>query len=258
MRARIGVTCGTGGMPVAEGTLPSYYVGLGYPRSVAEAGGTPVLLPAVDGFEEQAAAEYATSIDGLLLAGGTDIHPAAYGGSFDPGVTHDPAPARDRLELALVREARRRDLPILGICRGFQILNIAYGGTLDQHRPHRDLPAAPVPGLRVQVTPVTVTDGSTLAQVLGCRQLDVYCLHHQAVQRLGDGLRVAATAGDGTVEALEDPAASFTVGVLWHPEQMTDTASALLPYQALVGAAGRHAGPASAAAGNPAVTRVAR
>lgn len=244
-------------MPVAEGILPSHYVGLGYPRSAAEAGGIPVLLPAVDGFEERSAADYAAGIDGLLLAGGTDIHPGAYGGSYRAELTHDPDPARDRLELALVREARRRDLPVLGICRGFQVLNVAYGGTLDQHRPHRDLPAAPVQGLRVQVTPVTVAEGSNLARVLGYRQLDVYCLHHQAVDRVGDGLQVAARASDGMVEALEDPSASFTVGLLWHPEQMADSAGALRPYRALVAAAGRRA-IAAAATGSEAVTGAAR
>jgi putative glutamine amidotransferase len=233
VRPRIGITCGTAEVPVAEGALPSHYVGLGYARSVAEAGGIPVLLPAVAGYEGQLAVEYLSQIDGLLLAGGTDIHPDVYGQPLDPRHTHAPDQHRDRFELALVRHARAQDLPILGVCRGFQLLNVACGGTLDQHRPHEHHALAPVPGLRVQVTPVAVESGTTLAQVLGVDQLDVYCLHHQAIGRLAAGLRVAAYAGDGLIEAIEDPQARFTLGVLWHPEQMAE-AGALLPYTALV------------------------
>jgi gamma-glutamyl-gamma-aminobutyrate hydrolase PuuD len=224
-------------MPVAEGVLPSHYVGLGYAQSVAEAGGIPVLLPAVADYEERFAVEYLKQVDGLLLAGGTDIHPEAYGKTHDPQHTHAPDRHRDRFELALVRRARTRDLPILGICRGFQLLNVAYGGTLDQHRPHEHLALAPVPGLRVQVTPVVVEAGTTLAQVLRVAELNVYCLHHQAIQQLGAGLQVTARARDGLIEAVEDPRARFTLGVLWHPEQMGDAAGALLPYIALIEAA---------------------
>jgi len=236
-RPVIGVTSGAAGVPVAAGSLPAHYVGLGYTRSVAQAGGLPLVLPAVEGHEEELAGEVIGLLDGLVLAGGTDIHPETYGDVYDPGRTEKPDRARDRFELALVGHARERDLPVLGICRGFQILNVAYGGNLDQHRPHTDAARADVPGLEVDVTPVSVEARSRTRGVLGVDSLDVYCIHHQAVDRIGDGLVVSARARDGIVEALEDPSAGFMLGVLWHPEQMASGPASQAVYEALVQAA---------------------
>lgn len=236
-RPVIGITCGSGGMPVAEGTLPSHYVGLGYTNSVSDAGGLPVILPAVDGLEERDAAEAISLLDGLLLAGGTDIHPECYGVEIDSERTKTPDPARDRFEIALVRQAREHRIPILGICRGFQMLNVAYGGTLDQHRPHLDAELVDHDTLRIQATHLSVEQGSLLAHALGTNQLQVYCLHHQAIDRVGKGLRVTSAAADGLIEGLEDPASGFVLGVLWHPEQMAGFADAQRVYEALVTAA---------------------
>lgn len=234
MRPRIGITSGTGSMPVPEGTLPSHYIGRGYTRSVDEVGGLPIVLPAVEGREEADAAEMIELLDGLLLAGGTDIDPTTYGHEPDPRWTQKPDRARDRFEAALVREARKRDLPILGVCRGFQMLNVAYGGTLAQHRPHESSALADVPELRVEKTRIAMEAGTRTAAIYEVDALDVFCIHHQAIEDVGEGLRVTARASDGLIEGLEDPEARFVVGVLWHPEQMGHASDALRVYEALV------------------------
>ena len=237
MKPRIGITSGATGVTVAEGVLPSHYVGQGYTRSVLAAGGIPIILAAVAGYEDQMAENVIDLLDGLVLAGGTDIHPAMYGADIDSRWTHEPDAARDNFEKALLVRARQRQLPVLGICRGFQMMNVVYGGSLDQHRPHESGDLAPIEGLRVQKTRVIVEDGTQTSKMLGESSLEVYCLHHQAVDVVGTGLRVSARATDGTIEAIEDPETDFTVGLLWHPEQMVDRDSALLPYEALVRAA---------------------
>jgi putative glutamine amidotransferase len=173
-------------------------------------------------------------LDGLLLAGGTDIHPECYGEELDPEWTKHPDRARDRFEIALVRLARERGIPILGICRGLQILNVAYGGTLDQHRPHEGSELVDHEMLRIEATDLTVEAGSLLARALGTERLQVYCLHHQAIDRVGDGLRVTSSAGDGSIEGLEDPSGRFVLGVLWHPEQMAGSTDAQRVYDAFV------------------------
>jgi len=237
MRPRIGITSGVTGVPVAEGVLPSHYVGQGYTRSILAAGGLPLVLPAVTGYEDQMADEVIDLLDGLVLAGGTDIHPSMYGVQIDSQWTHDPDPTRDNFEKALLLRARERQLPVLGICRGFQMMNVVYGGTLDQHRPHESDDLAPIEGLRVQRTQVNVEEGTQTFRMLGRSSLEVYCLHHQAIDEVAAGLRVSGHATDGLIEAIEDPAVDFAVGLLWHPEQMVDLESAMLPYQALVRAA---------------------
>jgi putative glutamine amidotransferase len=236
-RPRIGVTCGSAGVPVAEGTLPSHYVGLGYALAVDAAGGLPVILPAVDGHEEEDAVEALGFLDGILLAGGTDIAPERYHQEPVAGTAQKPDPSRDAFELRLVREARTRDVPVLGICRGVQLLNIAYGGTLDQHRPHRTESLASVPGLRAQVTDVDVEGDTRMRAALARDSFQVVCLHHQAIDSVGGDLRVTARAKDGLIEGLEDPTARFVMGVLWHPEQMLDREGSLGVYRALVDAA---------------------
>jgi putative glutamine amidotransferase len=222
---------------VAEGVLPSHYVGLGYTRALRDAGAIPIVLPAIQGSEEEDAADVVRLLDGLLLAGGTDIHPETYGASMDPERTQKPDRARDRFEIALVHHAKKRDLPIFGICRGFQILNVAYGGTLDQHRPHEVSKRVTLDSLRVEAIDLSVNAGSLLTAALGTDRLQVYCLHHQAVDRIGNGLQVTSSASDGLIEGLEDPKAPFILGVLWHPEQMTDSIDAQHIYEAFVKAA---------------------
>ena len=220
--------------------LPHLYV-----ASVHRAGGVPVLLPPLpDG-----AAEALAGVDGLLVAGGADVEAERYGAVPRDG---DDAPRRDRdaWELALLDEALRQGVPVLGICRGAQVLNVAAGGTLHQHLPdvvgsdvHRPAPAQHG-RVRVAVEP-----GSALADVVG-PAADVPCYHHQAVDRLGRGLRATARAEDGTVEAVELPGDAFVLGVQWHPE--LDVHDDRL-FAALVQAAvRRRAGPAHVRDGTPA------
>jgi putative glutamine amidotransferase len=236
-RPRILVTGGTANVPIAEGLLPSHYVGQGYVRAVAEGGGVPLVVANVDGFEVELAAELIELADGLLLTGGTDLDPATYGRPFDEDQTHHPDPPRDRIEMALISEARNRRLPILGICRGCQILNVAYGGTLDQHRPHECPTKIEHPDLRIEMTEVSLTSESLVARSVGSEQIEVYCLHHQAIDDVGPGLRVTGAAADGLIESLEDPSEEFVLGVLWHPEQMLERDHARAIYDAFLSAA---------------------
>jgi len=176
--------------------------------------------------DDAAADELLGRFDGLLLLGGGDLDPATYGQA--PAATvYGVDAARDAAETALARAARRRGLPCLAICRGHQVVNVAAGGTLHQH-----ITAAPGlgdhgrPGTRggAALQSVAVTPGTRLAAALGTTSVVGSCHHHQAVDRVGDGLVVGARAADGVVEALEpaDPAAPWLVSVQWHPE---DTAA---------------------------------
>jgi len=181
----------------------------GYPRSVTAAGGLPVVIPPVDG-----STELLDLLDGVVFTGGSDLNPSLYGQEPHPASAgfHD---GRDRAELALIREAIRRDMPVLGICRGMQLLNVALGGDLVQHL-GSDTHKGP-PGTYT-FHDVDVTAGTRLADVLGAGTRTHSC-HHQAPDRLGEGLRPSAVADDGTVEGIELPAARFAIGVLWHPEE---------------------------------------
>ncbi|MFJ8434979.1 gamma-glutamyl-gamma-aminobutyrate hydrolase family protein [Kitasatospora sp. NPDC094019] len=184
-----------------------------YVDAVVGAGGTAVLLPPQPGGAEH----LLDALDGLVLAGGPDLDPAGYGAPADPR-TGPPHPARDDWESTLLRAALARDLPLLGVCRGMQLLNVELGGTLLQHLPdgsHQKVPA------RFVRHRIVTADGSRLAALLG-PDADVPCYHHQAVDRLGTGLRPTAHAADGTVEALELDGRRFALGVQWHPETDPD------------------------------------
>ncbi|MEU6234101.1 gamma-glutamyl-gamma-aminobutyrate hydrolase family protein [Kitasatospora sp. NPDC047058] len=184
-----------------------------YVDAVSRAGGTPVLLPPQPG----GAGRLLDVLDGLVLAGGPDIDPARYGAAADPR-TGPPHPARDDWELTLLRGALDRDLPLLGVCRGMQLLNVALGGTLVQHLPDRSHQIVPAGFVRHRVD---VAGGSRAGAVLG-PSAEVSCYHHQAVDRLGDGLHATAHSADGTVEALELPGRRFALAVQWHPETDPD------------------------------------
>jgi gamma-glutamyl-gamma-aminobutyrate hydrolase PuuD len=185
-----------------------------YVRAVERAGGRAVLVPPDDdGIEE-----VLDALDGLIFSGGNDMTPEEYGAQADPA-TNGTNPARDRGELGLLTAALERDLPVLAICRGVEVLNVVRGGDLVQHLPdvvgHEEHRA--VPGEFSDHT-VRVDPSSRIGDVRGV----VKSHHHQGVGRIGDGLREVAWADDGTVEALEDPEKPFVVGVLWHPEAGED------------------------------------
>lgn len=218
--------------------VPAVYLQYQYVELVSRAGGLPVLLPPPSGAPEPAAAaEVLDRVDALVVAGGRDVDARRYGAA--PHATADPpALDRDEWELALTHEALERGTPLLGICRGAQVLAVALGGTLVQHVP--DLPGAGAhrlgPGEFAGHTVRTVA-GSRLASVLG-PTAPVHCYHHQAVDEVPPRLRATAHAEDGVVEGVELDGDAFVVGVQWHPEQTLDDLRLMRALVAAVAAAG--------------------
>jgi putative glutamine amidotransferase len=199
--------------------VPAAVIPLAYVKSVEAAGGRVLLVPpSVDGIEETLAA-----LDGVLFSGGSDIDPSEYGHEAHPE-TAGIRPERDRGELALLRAALDRDMPVLAVCRGSQVLNVARGGDLVQHLPEvvGDETHKHTPGVFADHD-VDVHEGTRLGELLGERA-PVKSHHHQGFGRIGEGLREAARADDGTIEAVEDPSKRFALGVLWHPEEGEDGA----------------------------------
>jgi putative glutamine amidotransferase len=210
--------------------LEAALVPVEYVRAVEQAGGRPLLVPP----SEQGVEETLDVVDGLIFSGGSDLDPDLYGQESHPatvGVRAD----RDRAELTLLSAALERDLPVLAICRGSQVLNIARGGDLVQHLPDvvGDEKHKHTPGTFADHD-VTLEHGTRLEKLLGDRA-PVKSHHHQGFGRIGDGLRVAAHAEDGTIEAVEAPDRRFALGVLWHPEAGED----LKLFEALVEEASR-------------------
>ena len=188
-----------------------------YVRAVERAGGRPVLVPP----SSEGIAETLDSVDGLVFSGGSDLDPETYDQESHPE-TRDVVPERDRGELVLLEAALERDMPVLAICRGSQILNVARGGDLVQHLPEvvGDEKHKHTPG-EFADHDVAFEPDTRLATILGDRA-PVKSHHHQGFGRLGEGLREAARADDGTLEAVEDPSKRFALGVLWHPEAGED------------------------------------
>jgi len=191
-----------------------------YPAAVQAAGGLAVILPP-DPVATAHPDLVLDRIDALLLAGGSDIDPATYGADPGPETTGYRA-ERDEFELALLRRALDRDMPALGICRGMQMLNVACGGTIDQHVPDRlggDILHREVPGTYSEHG-VEIIAGTLAARAVGGEQARVKSHHHQAVERLGEGLEISGySATDRIVEAIELPGRRYALGVLWHPEE---------------------------------------
>jgi putative glutamine amidotransferase len=207
-------------------------LGLTYMRAVELAGGVPVVLPPL---EPGAMATLLTRLDGVCLSGGPDLDPAGYGARAHEALG-PTEPALDRFELELACAADALGMPLLGICRGAQALNIARGGTLHQHIDgHRQTALATLPTHSVRIAP-----SSRAAQVLGGHAAEVNSFHHQAVDTLGDGLVATAWAADGTIEGLEDPSHPFLLGVQWHAETLVHDLAQLALFTALVEAAGGH------------------
>ncbi|OII65001.1 gamma-glutamyl-gamma-aminobutyrate hydrolase [Streptomyces sp. CC53] len=198
--------------------LPAAVLPAAYVRAVQDAGARAVLLPPDD---PAAAAGVVARLDGLVLAGGEDLDPALYGAERHP-CTDAAVPVRDRWELGVLAAALARAVPVLGVCRGMQLMNVHAGGTLLQHLPdrvgHED--HNPVIGMFGRHR-VTTVPGTRVGGLLP-GALEVATHHHQAVDRLGAGLVTAARADDGTVEALEYADGRFALGVQWHPEMDRD------------------------------------
>jgi len=213
-RPLIGIT--TYVEPAAWGhwQLAAALVPYDYVRAVELAGGRAVLVPP----DEEGVDELLDALDGLIFSGGNDLAPDSYGAEAHPATT-GTNPARDRGELALLAAALERDLPVLAVCRGVEVLNVARGGDLVQHLPdavgHEGHRA--VAGEFSEHT-VRVDPSSRIGGVPG----EVKSHHHQGLGRIGEGLREVAWADDGVVEAVEDPTKPFLVGVLWHPEAGED------------------------------------
>ena len=204
---------------------PQAYVDL-----LSAAGCLPVLLPLLPGVEEVIA-----RLDGLLLPGGADVDPARYGAAAHPRTT-GVSPAVDAAELALLERALSTGLPFFGICRGLQVLNVLRGGTLHQYLPDiiGDTAHQPQPGsFGAQL--LDLQPGSHLARIFGSKTAEVSCYHHQAIDRLGEGLVVTARAQDGIIEAVEAVDYPFAVAVQWHADQIADER----PFLAFAEAAGQ-------------------
>jgi putative glutamine amidotransferase len=237
--------------PLPEGEPRGHEMALGLPYlyGVEAAGGLPLVMPPLT---EAAIESLLDRLDGVLLSGGPDLDPETYGA--EPHAELGPTePDLDRFELAVARSADAREMPILAICRGAQALNIVRGGALHQHLPdlseeiaHRQDAPGDKPSHEVTLVP-----GTRLASLLlggetdGGGALDgrisVNSFHHQAIERLGEDLVVSARAPDGTIEAIEDPARPFLVGVQWHAETLTDRPYESALFRGFVDACSREA-----------------
>jgi putative glutamine amidotransferase len=215
-----------------------------YRQAVLHAGGLVRILQASPGVTEAL-----TGIDGLLLTGGEDVDPGRYGETPHQTVV-DAEPERDEFEIALVHAARARQLPVLAICRGVQILNVAHGGTLIQDIPSQvagaldHLLAVPVHEPYALAHEIWLEENAMLARLMserwsGADACEVNSRHHQAVKRLATGFKVVATAPDGVIEAIEDPAATFCLGVQWHPENFWRTGEFRPLFEGFLEASGR-------------------
>jgi len=222
--------------PGGYSKLPWYALRENYCGAVARAGGLAILLP----HEPEQARAYLDLIDGLVVTGGAfDVDPALFG----DGERHPTVTTKDRrtaFELAIARLALEADKPVLGICGGQQLLNVALGGTLIQHIPDE------VPGALAHEQPnprtepghmVRVAEGTLLRRIAGVVEIAVNSAHHQAVKAPAPGMVVDATAPDGVIEGIEDPRRRFCIGVQWHPEYALSEADTRL-FAAFVGAAG--------------------
>src|SRR5919108_784603 len=234
MKPVIGVTTYLTEARFGDWELETALVPASYVKAIEGAGGRPVLVPP----SEDAVEETLDALDGLVFSGGSDLDPETYGQDPHPE-TKEVHPERDRAELALLEAALARDIPVLAVCRGSQVLNVSLGGDLVQHLPELvgDEKHKHTPGSFADHD-VTLEHGTRLSALLGERA-PVKSHHHQGFGRLGSGLHEAAHAEDGTIEAVEDPSKRFALRVLLHPEAGEDRR----PFSGVVeGARGYRAG----------------
>lgn len=226
MRPRIGISCRI--QDLGKNAQRMMGVKVPYLESILEAGGLPVFIPLTD--DKSVLREIFDSLDGLLIPGGEDVHPRFYGELPHPklGTTSE---LRDSVEIQLIRWAYETNLPVLGVCRGIQIINVALGGTLYQDlsaQKHDELGHS-VPDSasmwEAGAHDMSIREDSKLARVLGTKSIEVNSVHHQAVKDLAPGLISTAEAGDGTVEALEAPGKNFFLALQCHPEMLWQKAT---------------------------------
>jgi putative glutamine amidotransferase len=211
----------------------------GYTQGVEGASGLPVLLPNSD--DVSLAPDYIARVDGLLLTGGDDVHPRLYGEAPHPRIDLVDE-RRDAFEIALLQAAREREMPVFGICRGLQIINVALGGDLYQDVPSQADSAVGHAQKTLREGPwheVEIRPGTRLAEILGETRTAVNSYHHQACRRVAQGLVATAATADGLVEAVEDPTHPFFLAVQWHPEVLEggDAASTRRLFLAFIAAA---------------------
>ncbi|HEV2787691.1 MAG TPA: gamma-glutamyl-gamma-aminobutyrate hydrolase family protein [Solirubrobacteraceae bacterium] len=219
-RPTIGITCSVGDIRSGEWDEHAAFSPIAYVRAVQRAGARALLLVA-DEEDASNPDDLLSTLDGVILSGGgSDVAPRCYGQQPHPA-TADEEPGRDAFEMALARAAKEQDIPLLGICRGMQLINVAFGGSLHQHLPdvlehddHRALPAD-FAHHDVQIQPGSLAETAT-----GKPTETVLSHHHQGPDRIGEGLEVTGRSTlDDSAEAIEDPSARFLLGVLWHPEE---------------------------------------
>ena len=212
---------------------------MSYSQSIQRAGGLPVMVPL--GLAEETLRALFARLDGVLFTGGGDMDPARFGLEASPEM-YDIDPDRDRMEVALAQWAAREDKPFLGICRGIQVMNVALGGSL-----HLDIASELAGCLKhdyypghpydLLVHPISISEESLLARIVGTPIVDVNSMHHQAAKDAAPGLRVTARAPDGIIEALEVPNHPFGLGVQWHPERLPDSPQMQTLFRAFVDSA---------------------
>jgi putative glutamine amidotransferase len=215
-------------------TEERYLSTMTYAAAVEKAGGLPLLLPfAVD---HALIPQYVDLLDGICFTGGSDMNPVRYGEEWHPKVSRMDE-RRESFEFALIAEVEKRRMPALGVCFGSQLMNVYRGGSLTQFLPdqkpdameHRRLPNTE-PGRH----PITLDTSSQLGKAIGKSEVSVNTYHKQAVNQIGRGLKIIATAPDGVIEAFEDPTFPLFAAVQWHPERLVDEAEHLAPFKLLV------------------------
>ena len=228
----------TGGLASNQAGTTLSQVGQAYISAILNAGGTPLLIPT--GTAGTSLPHLIQKLDGILLTGGGDMDPRRFNGQPHPRV-YGVSEARDALELALVAETLKAGKPLLAICRGIQVLNVAFGGTLHTHiadqvpnaLKHDWFPDYPRDRLSHSVS---LKCGSTLHELIGQDDIRVNSLHHQGLARVGDGLEAIGFAADGLVEAVAVQGAPFALGVQWHPECLPDDPGMAVLFRAFVDA----------------------
>lgn len=189
----------------------AFAFGQRYARAIASGGGVPLMLPPIPSLTGERLHDLLQRVDGVLFHGGGDIHPRHYGQDLTADEIYGIHEDHDEVELALMLAAIDLDLPVLGLCRGMQVLNVARGGTLHQHIGSEEH--------WMRYLPVSLEAGSRLVKAFGTESpQQCHHVHHQAVDQLGAGLRVTGRAADGTVEAIELDEATWVVATQWHPE----------------------------------------